>query len=142
MVSASCGGTGVTTYAENMGVMAITRNLFGRTVRRGRHHRDPARLLAQVRRADPDHSGAGARRALDCGVRPDRRDRGTHLGGKRRRLLQARNLITVAVALVLGAGNFKLTVAGFTLDGIGTATFGSIILYHLLNAGMTETRTP
>ncbi|MDP3547768.1 MAG: solute carrier family 23 protein, partial [Phreatobacter sp.] len=43
-----------------------------------------------------------------------------------------RNLITVAVALVLGAGNFKLTIAGFTLDGIGTATFGAIILYHLL----------
>ena len=36
----------------------------------------------------------------------------------------ARNLITVAVALVLGAGNFKLTFGGFTLDGIGTATFG------------------
>ena len=31
-----------------------------------------------------------------------------------------RNLITVAVALVLGAGNFKLTLGGFTLDGIGT----------------------
>jgi xanthine/uracil permease len=45
---------------------------------------------------------------------------------------QARNLITVAVALVLGAGNFKLSVGGFTLDGIGTATFGAIILYHLL----------
>jgi putative pyrimidine permease RutG len=43
-----------------------------------------------------------------------------------------RNLITVAVALVLGAGNFKLTLGGFTLDGIGTATFGAIILYHLL----------
>jgi hypothetical protein len=36
------------------------------------------------------------------------------------------------VALVLGAGNFKLNVAGFTLDGIGTATFGAIILYHIL----------
>jgi hypothetical protein len=33
---------------------------------------------------------------------------------------------------VLGAGNFKLSVGGFTLDGIGTATFGAIILYHLL----------
>jgi xanthine/uracil permease len=45
---------------------------------------------------------------------------------------QPRNLITVAVTLILGAGNFKLTVAGFTLDGIGTATFGAILLYHLL----------
>ena len=34
---------------------------------------------------------------------------------------------------MLGAGNFKLTLGGFTLDGIGTATFGAIILYHLLN---------
>jgi xanthine/uracil permease len=50
---------------------------------------------------------------------------------------RARNLLTVAVALVLGAGNFKLNVAGFTLDGIGTATFGCIILYHLLNGRVT-----
>ena len=50
----------------------------------------------------------------------------------------ARNLVTVAVALVLGAGNFKLSLGGFTLDGIGTATFGCIILYHLLNAGRRE----
>jgi hypothetical protein len=33
---------------------------------------------------------------------------------------------------VLGAGNFKLEVAGFTLDGIGTATIGAIALYHAL----------
>jgi putative pyrimidine permease RutG len=40
---------------------------------------------------------------------------------------------------VLGAGNFKLTLGGFTLDGIGTATFGCIVLYHLLGArGETE----
>src|SRR5205814_5899593 len=51
---------------------------------------------------------------------------------------KARNLITVAVALGLGAGNFKLTVAGFTLDGIGTATFGCIILYHLLRGREEE----
>jgi putative pyrimidine permease RutG len=48
-----------------------------------------------------------------------------------------RNLITVAVALILGAGNFKLTLGGFTLDGIGTATFGAIILYHILHAGQS-----
>ena len=46
-----------------------------------------------------------------------------------------RNLITVGVALVLGAGNFKLDVAGFTLDGIGTATIGAIVLYHALGWG-------
>ena len=52
-----------------------------------------------------------------------------------------RNLITVAVALVLGAGNFKLNVAGFTLDGIGTATFGAIILYHILQMAPDTERT-
>ena len=36
---------------------------------------------------------------------------------------------------MLGAGNFKLTLGGFTLDGIGTATFGAILLYHLLSFG-------
>ena len=45
---------------------------------------------------------------------------------------------------MLGAGNFKLTLGGFTLDGIGTATFGAIILYHLLERGGTpaESREP
>ena len=39
---------------------------------------------------------------------------------------EPRNLITVGIALVLGAGNFKLNVAGFTLDGIGTATIKAL----------------
>ena len=34
--------------------------------------------------------------------------------------------------LVLGAGDFSLKLGGFGLGGIGTATFGSIILYALL----------
>src|SRR5690606_28830918 len=33
------------------------------------------------------------------------------------------NLIVAAVTLVLGAGDFTLELAGFTLGGIGTATF-------------------
>ena len=35
--------------------------------------------------------------------------------------------------LVLGTGDFTLRFGGFTLGGIGTATFGAIILYALLN---------
>lgn len=45
---------------------------------------------------------------------------------------KSRNLITVAVALTLGAGNFVLNVGTFSIGGIGTATFGSIILYQIL----------
>ncbi|MNI96465.1 putative pyrimidine permease RutG [compost metagenome] len=42
------------------------------------------------------------------------------------------NLIMVAVTLVLGAGDFALTIGNFTMGGIGTATFGAIILNALL----------
>jgi xanthine/uracil permease len=43
-----------------------------------------------------------------------------------------RNLIVAAVTLVLGAGDFTVKLGTFTLGGIGTATFGAIILYALL----------
>jgi xanthine/uracil permease len=43
-----------------------------------------------------------------------------------------RNLITVAVALIAGAGDLTLKFGDFTIGGIGTATFGAIILYQIL----------
>ncbi|WP_323073055.1 solute carrier family 23 protein [Mycetohabitans endofungorum] len=43
-----------------------------------------------------------------------------------------RNLIVAAVALVLGAGDFTVHLGNFALGGIGTATFGAILLYALL----------
>ena len=43
-----------------------------------------------------------------------------------------RNLIVAAVTLVLGAGDFSLKIGGFEPGGIGTATFGAIILYAIL----------
>jgi xanthine/uracil permease len=39
--------------------------------------------------------------------------------------------VTAAVALTFGAGDLGLKVGGFTLGGIGTATFGAVILYQL-----------
>jgi xanthine/uracil permease len=44
---------------------------------------------------------------------------------------RARNLVTVAVTLTVGAGDLALKIGGFTLGGIGTATFGAILLYQL-----------
>ena len=44
----------------------------------------------------------------------------------------ARNLITVAAALTAGAGDLTLKFGAFTMGGIGTATFGAIILYQIL----------
>lgn len=132
MVSGAFGGAGMTTYAENMGVMAVTR-IFSTLVF----------LVA-----------AGV--AILLGFSPKfgaliQTIPGPVIGGlsivvfgliaatagriwveNRVDFAEPRNLITVGVALVLGAGNFKLSVAGFTLDGIGTATIGAIILYHAL----------
>ena len=48
---------------------------------------------------------------------------------------QNRNLIVAAITLVLGTGDFTLKFGGFALGGIGTATFGAILLYALLNRG-------
>jgi xanthine/uracil permease len=45
---------------------------------------------------------------------------------------KTRNLITAAVALIMGAGNFTVNIGSFSLGGIGTATFGAIIIYQLL----------
>jgi putative pyrimidine permease RutG len=45
---------------------------------------------------------------------------------------QNHNLIMVAVTLVLGAGDFALKIGNFTMGGIGTATFGAIILNAIL----------
>src|SRR3954468_20076024 len=59
VIAGSGGGTGVTNYAENMGVMAVTRVFFHARVCRGRNCRPPARLLAEIRRSYHDLTGAG-----------------------------------------------------------------------------------
>jgi xanthine/uracil permease len=126
------GGTGMTTYAENMGVMSVTRIY--------------STLIFIVAAAIAILLGLSPKFGAFIATIP-----GPVLGGlsivvfgliaatagriwveNRVDFAKPRNLITVAVALILGAGNFKLSIAGFTLDGIGTATFGAIILYHLL----------
>ena len=38
-------------------------------------------------------------------------------------------------AQIIGTGDFTLKFGSFALGGIGTATFGAIILYQLLNRG-------
>jgi len=138
MLSGFFGGTGMTTYAENMGVMAVTR-IF-------------STLLFVIAGLIAILLGFSPKFGALIQTIP-----GPVLGGLSivvfgliaaaagRIFVEAkvdfsnpRNLITVAVALVLGAGNFKLNIAAFTLDGIGTATFDAILLYHLLGFGERE----
>ena len=132
MLAGSAGGTGVTTYAENIGVMAVTK-IYSTVVF------VVAALIAILLGFSPKFGAliqtipgpvlggvsivvfgliavAGARIWVENGV-----DFGDN-----------RNLIVAAVTLVLGAGDFTLKLGNFTLGGIGTATFGALILYALL----------
>jgi len=131
MIAGAGGGTGVTTYAENIGVMAVTR-IYSSLVF------VIAALAAIVLGFSPKFGAL-------IGTIP-----GAVLGGlaivvfglitatgariwvqNQVDFARARNLVTVAVTLVVGAGDLGLKLGDFTLGGIGTATFGAILLYQI-----------
>ena len=132
MVSGSTGGTGVT-YAENIGVMAATK-IYSTAVFL------LAGVFALVLGFSPKFGAliqtiplpvmggvsivvfgliavAGAKIWVDNKVD----------------FSQNKNLIVAAITLILGTGDFTLKFGQFALGGIGTATFGAILLYALLN---------
>ncbi|PVY57701.1 MULTISPECIES: solute carrier family 23 protein [unclassified Simplicispira] len=133
MVSGAAGGTGVTTYAENIGVMAATK-IYSTAVFL------VAALIAVLLGFSPKFGAviqaiplpvmggvsivvfgliavAGAKIWVDNKVD----------------FSQNKNLIVAAITLILGTGDFTLKFGQFALGGIGTATFGAIVLYALLN---------
>jgi uracil-xanthine permease len=133
MVAGSGGGTGVTTYAENIGVMAVTR-IYSTLVF------VVASLVAIVMGFSPKFGAV-------IGTIP-----GPVLGGlsvvlfgliaatggriwvqNRVDFSDSRNLVTAAVTLTLGAGDLVLKMGSFSIGGIGTATFGAILLYQVLS---------
>ncbi|QCR36499.1 pyrimidine utilization transport protein G [Nissabacter sp. SGAir0207] len=132
MLSASAGGTGVTTYAENIGVMAVTR-IYSTLIFVA------AALIAIVLGFSPKFGALihtipgpvlGGTSIVVFGLIAVA---GARIWVQNRvDLSENGNLIMVAVTLVLGAGDFALTLGGFTLGGIGTATFGAILLNALL----------
>lgn len=132
MVAGSAGGTGVTTYAENIGVMAATK-IYSTAVFL------VAGLMAILLGFSPKFGAliqaiplavmggvsivvfgliaiAGAKIWVDNKV--DFSDN--------------RNLLVAAITLVLGTGDYTLKFGGFALGGIGTATFGAILLWALI----------
>jgi putative pyrimidine permease RutG len=132
IVSGSLGGTGMTTYAENIGVMAVTK-IYSTLVF------VVAAVIAIILGFSPKFGAV-------IQTIP-----GAVLGGvsivvfgliavsgariwveNKVDFSNNRNLIVAAVTLVLGAGDFTLKLGGFALGGIGTATFGAIILHALL----------
>jgi putative pyrimidine permease RutG len=135
IVSGAAGGTGVTTYAENIGVMAATK-IYSTAMF------VVAALIAIVLGFSPKFGAliqtiplpvmggvsivvfgliavAGAKIWVENKV-----DFGNNA-----------NLIVAAVTLILGTGDYTLKFGGFTLGGIGTATFGAIALHALLRRG-------
>jgi uracil-xanthine permease len=134
IVAGAAGGTGVTTYAENIGVMAVTKIystiifvvaaliaiLLGFSPKFGAVIQTiPGPVLAGVSIVVFGLIAiAGARIWVENRVD----------------FSNNRNLIVAAVTLVLGAGDFTLKFGGFALGGIGTATFGAILLNALFNS--------
>jgi uracil-xanthine permease len=132
IVSAFGGGTGVTTYAENIGVMAATKVY--------------STLLFVVAASASILLGFSPKfGALILSIP------GPVIGGLSIVLFgliaamagriwvenkvdfsDPRNLFTVAVALTAGAGDLTLRFGGFTMGGIGTGTFGAILFYQIL----------
>jgi putative pyrimidine permease RutG len=132
MVAGAGGGTGVTTYAENIGVMAVTK-IYSSLVF------VIAAVVAILMGLCPKFG------ALIYTVP------GPVLGGLALVLFgliavtgakiwvqngvdfsENRNLVTVATALTIGAGDLTLTVGDFSLGGIAIATFGAILVYQIL----------
>ena len=142
MVSGAAGGTGVTTYAENIGVMAATK-IYSTAMF------VVAAIIAIVLGFSPKFGAliqaiplavmggvsivvfgliaiAGAKIWVDNKV--DFSDN--------------RNLLVAAIPIILGTGEYTLKFGQFGLGGIGTATFGAIFLYWLLSRGAATTARP
>ncbi|SMO44530.1 solute carrier family 23 protein [Paracoccus laeviglucosivorans] len=135
MIAGSGGGTGVTTYAENIGVMAMTRVYstlifpiaaiiaicLGLSPKFGAILQTiPASVLAGLA-VCVFGLIASAMARIWVDNRVDFSD--------------PRNLFTVGVALIFGAGDFTVNIGGFALGGIGTSTFAALVLYQLLGMG-------
>lgn len=134
MVAGASGGTGVTTYAENIGVMAATR-VYSTAIF------VVAALVAVLLGFSPKFGALiqAIPLAVMGGVSIVVFGLITIAGAKiwvdnRVDFSQPANLMTAAIALVLGTGEFTLRFGDFALGGIGTATFGAILLHALLRS--------
>lgn len=142
MFSAFFGGTGVTTYGENIGVMAATR-VYSTLIF------PVAALFAIILGFSPKFG------ALIATI-PQPVLGGTSIvvfgliavAGARVWVVNrvdfgnSRNLMVAAVTLILGGGDFTLDLGFFTLGGIGTATFGAILLNALMAVGEKTPENP
>ena len=132
MVSGAAGGTGVTTYAENIGVMAATR-IYSTAVF------VVSAVMALVLGFSPKFGALIQAIPLPVmgGVSIVVFGLITISGAKiwvdnKVNFGDPANLLVAAVTLILGTGDFTLKFGSFALGGIGTATFGAVLLHALL----------
>ncbi len=138
MISGSGGGTGVTTYAENIGVMAMTKVystlifviaaimalILGMSPKFGAILQTiPAPVLAGLA-VSVFGLIASAMARIWIVNKVDFAD--------------SRNLFTAGVALIFGAGDFTLKIGDFALGGIATSTLAALVFYQLLGIGRSE----
>ncbi len=141
IVSGSVGGTGVTTYGENIGVMAATR-VYSTLVF------PVAAVFAIILGFSPKFGALiqtipqpilGGTSIVVFGL--------IAVAGARVWVVNqvdfgnSRNLMVAAVTLIIGGGDFTLDLGFFKLGGIGTATFGAIILNAILMMGDKQPET-
>ncbi len=131
MVAGFGGGSGVTTYAENIGVMAVTR-VYSTLIF------VVAAVVAIVLGFSPKFGALI--QSIPTGV----------LGGvttvlfgliaatgvriwveNRVDFSRGANLFIAAVVLIVGAADYTLNLGAFALNGIALGTFGAIVLYQI-----------
>lgn len=132
-LSASVGGTGMTTYAENIGVMAVTK-IYATTIFLF------AGVFAILLGLSPKFGAVistipvallGGASIVVFGLI-------TVAGAKiwvdnRVDFTKNSTLLIAAVTLIMGTGNYSLQIGNFDLGGIGTATLAAILLNLFLN---------
>ena len=139
-LSSGFGGTGVTTYAENIGVMAVTKvystTIFvmagivaiflGLSPKFGAIVQSiPAALLGGASIVVFGLIAvSGVKIWIDNKIDFSKNN----------------NLIIAAVTVIMGAGNFSLHLGGFDLGGIGTATLAAILLNAFFNREIANKR--
>ena len=133
MVAGSGGGTGVTTYAENIGVMAVTK-IYSSLVF------VIAAVVAVLLGFSPLFGALvlsipqpvlGGMAVVLFGLIATT---GARIWVENKvDFTNNTNFVTAAVALTLGAGNLAITAGDFSIGGIGTACFGALLVYQVLN---------
>jgi uracil-xanthine permease len=132
MVAGAGGGTGVTTYAENIGVMAMTRIystaifvvaslvaiLLGFSPKFGA-------LIASI----PEPVLGGIATVLFGLIAAT----GARIWVEGRvDFTRAANLFVVGITLIIGAGGYFVQIGDFKFEAIGLSTFAAILLYQVL----------